>query len=110
MKQIPLLLAVIFLTGCAVPTTQLLTEARDCVDQAAITNSVQSDSGIVVDATKEQRQVCWAPVNVRQDAIEKREKRRAIDRQCCMYNGTRMPRCYCVTPEEFETILRRAQY
>ena len=70
--------------GCAhvphVPTEQLLAEAKKCVDQAAIENSLQSEMGIVVEATQEQHDACWLVIN---DRIESERKRELKERQPC---------------------------
>lgn len=68
---------VIALLGCAATTETLLEEAKKCVDDAAVANSVQSDTGIVIDATDEQRDQCWERVNRRVEAQEKRQQERA---------------------------------
>ena len=111
MKHIPLLLSVILLTGCATTSLEERTEeARECVKQAAITNSIQSDSGIVTAATAEQRANCWVDVNKRLEAQAKSEETRKAIRQCCTdrFGKPIMGRCKCISREEVQEIFKRA--
>ena len=117
MKHIPLLLSVIFLTGCATTSLEERTEeARNCVKQKGIENSVQSTSGLVVEATQEQRDRCWLSVNKKLDAITKREKQReaAEAAKCprgttkwCNKRGAGSERCGCARNEDVRRALDR---
>ena len=110
MKNISLLLSVIFLAGCAASLAEIKEEARECVKQAAITNSIQSDSGIVTAATAEQRANCWVDVNKKLEAQAKSEERRKAIRQCCTdrFGKPIMGRCKCISREEVREIFKRA--
>ena len=78
MRHISVILTVL-LAGCATNNLERLSaNAKECVNQAAITNSVQSKSGVVVDATKEQRTECWAAWNARSEWLFELSERRRI--------------------------------
>ena len=78
MKHILVIFAVL-LAGCATHNLERLSaNAKECVNQAAIANSVQSKSGLVVDATKEQRTGCWAAWNARSEWLFESSERRRI--------------------------------
>ena len=78
MKHILVIFAVL-LAGCATTNLEKLSaNAKECVNQSAIANSVQSKSGIVVDATKEQRTECWAAWNARSEWLFELSERRRI--------------------------------
>ncbi len=113
MKHIPLLLSVILLTGCAASLTERTEEARECVKQRGIENAVQSDSGLVMEATQEQRNGCWLSVNRKLAAIAKREAElEAAEAGKCPRGTTKWcsvrikdERCSCVSNWEIRRAL-----
>lgn len=59
----------VLVAGCATPTEELISEAHKCVDQYADAN------GVITSAPDEVREACWAPVNARQEAKLRYEKK-----------------------------------
>jgi len=66
--------------GCAASIEELTAEARECVDQSTNLSGV-------IEATEEQRTVCWKPVNDKIEALAKAEKRRKERRGPSCGNG-----------------------
>ena len=73
MRYLTLLL--VFLSGCAASTADLLTEAKDCV-------SHYSENGVITSAPDEYRAQCWTRVNSRYEAEERRAKRAREQVKC----------------------------
>lgn len=109
--QYILLLCVMTLTGCAsVPLEQLTAEARECVKNKAIENSLEG--GLVVEATQEQHEYCWIPVNEKVEAMEKREKKRKDNESPCgqrLINWCDWTGCRCVTSGAVQDAMNRAR-
>lgn len=76
MRHILAFFAVILLASCAASTNTLIAEANYCV-----ANSI-NDMGIIGQPSEDQYVLCWADVNRRMDADEKREKERQSRLQC----------------------------
>ena len=109
MKYIPLLLSVIFLTGCAgTPTVELHKAAMGCRGELVI-----EPNGIVRDPTaQEKSEQCkpfWDAYNKRLDALAKREAEleAAEAGRCprgttkwCKSRGPGPQRCSCVRNED----------
>jgi len=85
MRHIPVIFAVL-LAGCVTNNLERLSaEAKECVRQEAIANSVTSDDGVVVDATAEQRTGCWADWNEKSDVMFKISERKRKEREYELY-------------------------
>ena len=67
MNILPLL--VLGLAGCAAPTEQFIQEATECVDNYI------SPQGVMGKPTGQDRRACWADVNKRMEAEERRKAR-----------------------------------
>ena len=76
MRNILALFAVIILASCAASTDTLIAEANNCIATSI------NESGIVGQPSDEQGDLCWAAVNRRMDAEERREKDRKLQAQC----------------------------
>ena len=108
MKHNPLLLSVIFLTGCAASTDQLHANAMGCGKELVV-----EPNGIVRAPTEQEKsEQCkpfWDVYNKRLESQAKSEERRMLAKQCCTKrNGRPMMNCKCIRPEEFQEIFRRA--
>ena len=103
MKYIPLLLSVIFLTGCAASMSELITEAKEC------TKTSINPQGVIGKPTGEQSGACWEKVNNKVEANAKREAEAEAAAAGRCPRGTtkwcksRVPgpqRCSCVRNED----------
>ena len=74
MNTLPLL-SIAILAGCAAPTEQLITEAKECVA------SHISSTGVMGKPTEEDTKECWVDVNARMNAEAKR-KQKKIEAKC----------------------------
>ncbi len=76
MKHIPLLFVCVTIGGCAPNITELMVEAKKCVDHS--TNELG-----VIGATPEQRTECWAAYNKKTEELfkisEKKRKERELN-------------------------------
>ncbi|KKL73664.1 hypothetical protein LCGC14_2072650 [marine sediment metagenome] len=81
MRHIPVIFAVL-LAGCVTNNLERLSaEAKECVRQEAIANSVTSADGVDVDATAEQRTGCWAAWNDRSEELFRMSEKRRMKRE-----------------------------
>ncbi len=71
MNILPLL--VLGLAGCAAPTEQLITEAKECV-----ANHI-SPQGVMGKPTQDDKDLCWSDVNARMEAEAKRATRKKAE-------------------------------
>ena len=76
MNTLPLL-SIAILAGCAAPTEQLITEAKECVA------SHISSTGVMGKPTEEDSKECWVDVNARMEAEAKRETRKQEQSLSC---------------------------
>ena len=76
MKHILAIFAVTLLASCAASTNTLIVEANACVATSI------NDRGIIGQPSDEQHALCWADVNRRMDADERREKERQSRPRC----------------------------
>jgi hypothetical protein len=88
---VALLLLIFLLSACAASTEELIQEAQACV-----TNDINAQ-GIIGQPSDEARKLCWAEVNERYESMERREKRREAEKQCCYKKPVG---CKCVDPKE----------
>ncbi len=78
MKYIPLLFVLLTIGGCASNITELMVEAKECVDTS--TNELG-----VIGATSEQRTVCWAAYNKKTEELFKISERRRKEDEYYQY-------------------------
>ena len=93
--------------GCATPMEELLVEADTCVE-----SYFDPATGVVGEATEEARSACWADVNKRIEAQQRRldKQEKAAKGQCP--NGYVLwcvrDECSCVRRSEVQDAFRRA--
>ena len=78
MKHIPLLFVFLTIGGCAPNITELMVEAKECVDHS--TNELG-----VIGATPEQRTACWAAYNEKTAELFKMSERRRKEDEYYQY-------------------------
>ncbi len=111
MNILPLL--ALGLAGCAAPTEQLITEAKECV-----ANYI-SPTGIMGKPTQDDKDLCWSDVNARMESEAKREARNKAEQPlscpigsvvACKTRSRTDKQCGCMRHSELERIFRGAGY